>query len=180
MATIWDVAKLAGVSKSTVSRVINNGSCSGKARDSVLSAIKMLNYQPSCFAQNIRTQRSMTIALMIPDASNLFYTEIFKAVEEYAYSQKYMVTLCDTQNSPEFEIEYAEKLLSRKIDGLIYGTYKMNARTQDYFVRLSEKLPVVFIDYAFKRYDNIAMEPGRCFKKIRTSMRSWSQRILWR
>ena len=171
MATIWDVAKLAGVSKSTVSRVINNGSCSTEAREAVLSAIEKLNYQPSCFAQNIRTQKSMTIALMVPDVSNLFYTEIFKSVEEIAYSQKYMVTLCDTQNSPEFELKYAEKLLARKIDGLIYGTYKMNARTQDYFVRLSEELPMVFIDYAFKRYENISIVATEGYHSSRSAVK---------
>ncbi len=157
MSTIWDVAKLAGVSKSTVSRVMNNGSSSTQARDSVMAAVKKLNYQPSYFAKNIRTQKSMTIALMIPDASNLFFTEMFKAVEDVAFKHDYMVTLCDTQNSPEYEINYAEKLLQRRIDGLIYSTYKMNPKTQDYFVNLSETLPIVFLDYAYKRYKNIAV-----------------------
>ncbi len=171
MATIWDVAKLAGVSKSTVSRVINSGSCSQEARDAVLTAAKKLNYQPSCFAQNIRTQRSMTIALMIPDASNLFYTELFKAIQEIAYASRYMVTLCDTQNSPNYEIKYAERFLNRKIDGLIYGTYKMNAKTQDYFVSLSESLPVIFIDYAYKRYDNIAIVATEGFESTRQAVK---------
>ncbi len=171
MATIWDVAKLAGVSKSTVSRVINNGSCSTEAKNAVLAAIKKLNYQPSCFAQNIRTQKSMTIALMIPDASNLFYTELFKAIQEVAYAGQYMVTLCDTQNSPNYEIKYAEKLLSRKIDGLIYGTYKMNAKTQDYFLSLSESLPVIFIDYAYKRYDDIAIVATEGFESTRDAVK---------
>lgn len=171
MATIWDVAKLAGVSKSTVSRVINNGSCSSEAKDAVLAAVKKLNYQPSCFAQNIRTQKSMTIALMIPDASNLFYTEMFKAVEAVAFAQQYMVILCDTQNSPEMEIKYAEKLLARKIDGLIYGTYKMNAKTQDYFTSLSEILPIVFIDYAYKRYENIALVATEGYNSSRNAVK---------
>lgn len=171
MVTIWDVAKLAGVSKSTVSRVINNCSCSPEAREAVLAAVKKLNYQPSYFAKNIRTQKSMTIALMIPDASNLFYTEMFKAIEEEAYAREYMVTLCDTQNSPEFEIKYANKLLARKIDGLIYGTYKMNARTQDYFVTLSETLPIVFLDFAYKRYDNIALVATEGYDSSREAVR---------
>ena len=61
MATIWDVAKLAGVSKSTVSRVMNNGSSSMEARDAVLAAVAELNYQPSCFAKNIRTQKKLNV-----------------------------------------------------------------------------------------------------------------------
>jgi DNA-binding LacI/PurR family transcriptional regulator len=157
MSTIWDVAKLAGVSKSTVSRVMNNGASSEQSRDAVMAAAKKLNYQPSFFAKNIRTQKSMTLALLIPDASNLFYTEIFKAVEGVAFKQDYMVTLCDTQNCPEYEIKYTEKLLQRRIDGLIYATYKMNPKTQNYFVSLSKTLPIVFLDYAFKRYEEISI-----------------------
>ena len=136
MSTIWDVAKLAGVSKSTVSRVTNNKPCSKASKEKVLEAINKLNYKPSVFAKNIRTQKSMTIALMVPDASNFFYTEIFKGIESVAYSQEYMVLLCDTQNNPEHELKYAAKLLDRKIDGLIYSTYKMDLNTQQYFLNL--------------------------------------------
>ncbi len=151
LTTIWDVAKLAGVSKSTVSRVMNNGSASAEARKAVFDAIEQLNYKPSCFAKNIRTQKSMTIAMMIPDASNLFYTEMYKAVEKVIFEQEYMTIICDTQNSSEYEIKYAEKLLDRKIDGLIYCTYKMNETTENYFIQLSKRLPMVFMDFAFAR-----------------------------
>ena len=130
---------------------MNNGSSSDEARKAVLDAIKKLNYQPSCFAKNIRTQKSMTIALMIPDASNFFYTEMFKAVEQVAYEHEYMVILCDTQNSTDAEIEYAEKLQQRRIDGLIYCTYRMDKEAQNYFLSLSRKLPVVFTDNSFHR-----------------------------
>ena len=152
MTTIWDVAKLAGVSKSTVSRVMNNGSASNESRKAVFDAIEQLQYKPSCFAKNIRTQRSMTIAMMIPDASNLFYTEMYKAVEKIIFEQEYMVIICDTQNSTEYEIKYAQKLLDRKIDGLIYCTYKMNETSEKYFINLSKRLPMVFMDFAFAKF----------------------------
>jgi DNA-binding LacI/PurR family transcriptional regulator len=157
MATIWDVAKLAGVSKSTVSRVMNNGSTSPESRKAVLSAVEKLNYHPSYFAKNIRTQKSMTIAFMIPDASNLFYTEMFKAIEKVALKQEYMVTLCDTQNSPKYELKYAEKLIQRKIDGLIYCTYKVDKTSQDYFTNLSKTLPIVFVDNFYRAVENISV-----------------------
>ena len=151
LITIWDVAKLAGVSKSTVSRVMNNGSASEESRKAVYDAIEQLNYKPSCFAKNIRTQKSMTIAMMIPDASNLFYIEMYRAVEKVIFEQEYMTIICDTQNSPEYEIKYTEKLLDRKIDGLIYCTYKMNETTENYFIQLSKILPMVFMDFAFAK-----------------------------
>lgn len=171
MATIWDVAKLAGVSKSTVSRVLNDGGCSPETKEAVLTAVKKLNYQPSSFARNIRTQKSMTIALMVPDASNLFYTEMFKAIDEVAFAQEYMVTLCDTQNNPEYEIKYAEKLLQHRVDGLIYATYKMDAQSQNYFVNLSKELPVVFVDYAFKHYPDISIVATEGLNSSRDAVR---------
>lgn len=171
MATILDVAKLAGVSKSTVSRVMNNGGVSPESKKVVLSAIKKLNYQPSYFAKNIRTQKSMTIAFMIPDASNLFYTEMFKAIEKVALKQDYMVTLCDTQNSPKHEMKYAEKLLQRKIDGLIYGTYKMDSESQKYFIQLSKSLPIVFIDHAFKKFEDISIVTTEGFNSSRKAVK---------
>lgn len=150
---------------------MNNGSSSDEARQAVLDAIKKLNYQPSCFAKNIRTQKSMTIALMIPDASNFFYTEMFKAVEQVAYEREYMVILCDTQNSTESEIEYAEKLLQRRIDGLIYCTYKMDKQAQGYFLSLSRKLPIVFTDNSFRMYEDISLVSTEGYSSSRNATR---------
>lgn len=171
MSNIWDVAKLAGVSKSTVSRVMNSGPSSPETKAAVMEAVRKLNYMPSSFARSIRTQKSMTIAFMVPDASNLFYTELFKAIESVAFEKEYMVILCDTQNNPEYEIKYAEKLIHRKIDGLIYGTYKMNAKTQNYFVTLSKELPIVFIDYAFKKYEDIILVATEGYNSSRDAVK---------
>ena len=78
MTTIFDVAKEAGVSKSTVSRVINGETKVKKeTKDAVEAAIKKLNYSPSYMAQAIRTRRTHTIALVVPEYSNIFYTECF-------------------------------------------------------------------------------------------------------
>gem|GEM_PF-607852 len=174
LVTIWDVAKLAGVSKSTVSRVMNNGPVSDEARKAVYDAIEELNYKPSCFAKNIRTQRSMTIALMIPDASNLFYTEMYKAVEKVIFEQEYMVIICDTQNSTDYEIKYAQKLMDRKIDGLIYCTYKTSERSEKYFINLSKKLPMVFMDFAFSKFikkENISLVATEGVESTRSALK---------
>lgn len=171
MATIWDVARLAGVSKSTVSRVMNNGSSSEASKKAVLDAVKKLNYQPSCFAKNIRTQKSMTIALMIPDSSNLFYTEIFKAVEKVADKHDYMVILCDTQNTTKTEIHYAERLIQRKIDGLIYCTYKMDHESQNYFINLSKTLPIVFADNSFRKFEELSVVATEGFSSSQNAVK---------
>lgn len=171
LITIWDVARLAGVSKSTVSRVMNNGSASIKSRQAVFDAVEKLEYKPSCFAKNIRTQKSMTIAMLIPDASNLFYTEMYKAVEKVIFEQDYMVILCDTQNSSSYEIKYTEKLLDRRIDGLIYCTYKLNERTEKYFLNLSKRLPIVFMDYAFINQKNISLVTTEGYNSTREALK---------
>jgi DNA-binding LacI/PurR family transcriptional regulator len=156
-ANILDVANYAGMSKSTVSRVLNNkGYVAKRTREKIEEAIRALNYSPSAFAQNIRTRKSRTIAMMIPDTSNTFYMEIFKAVEDVALRNDYMVIMCDTRRSFENEKNYADKLLKRNIDGLLYFTQQRAAENQEYFTQLSRQLPLVFMDYAF------AELPGIC------------------
>jgi LacI family transcriptional regulator len=91
MVNILDVAKKAGVSKSTVSRVINDkGYVAQGTREKVERVIELLDYTPSSFAQNIRTRKTRTIALMIPDSLNTFYMEMFKAIEEVTLKNNYI------------------------------------------------------------------------------------------
>ena len=126
MATIFDVAKEAGVSKSTVSRVINNDECVKKeTRDAVNAVIKKLNYSPSFMAQAIRTRKTHTIAFMIPEYSNIYYGEMFRGVEDIALEHGYMVLVCNTERHAMNEVEYAQELLKRNIDGIIYNTYRI-------------------------------------------------------
>lgn len=147
MATIWDVAKLAGVSKSTVSRVINNnGPVKEHTRIAIEEAMKKLNYTPSYFAQGIRTGKTKTIALLVPDFSNVFYNEMFSGIESIALKYGYMVMICNTDKSASREINYTKELIKRNIDGIIYNTYKRNRKNIDYFLNLSERLPIVFMD----------------------------------
>lgn len=166
MADIIDVAKRANVSKSTVSRVLNNNGYVAKStREKIEKAIKELNYCPSPFAQNIRTHKTRTIAMMIPDSSNTFYMEIFKAVERITLKNGYMVILCDTRRSADNEYKYAEKLIQRNVDGLIYFAQQKEEKGRNYFVELSKKFPIVFMDYIFSDTPDIscvAMESREC------------------
>ena len=98
MSTIYDVAKLAGVGKSTVSRVINkNGAIKESTRLKVEAAMKELNYRPSLFAQGIKTGRSKTIALVVPDSTNLFYSMLLSGIEDIARKYGYFVMLCNVE-----------------------------------------------------------------------------------
>lgn len=148
MSTIMDVAKLAGVSRSTVSRVISgNGAVNEKTRAAVERAIEELNYTPSYFAQGIKTGKTKTIAMMVPDYTNVYYGDMFSGVEDIALQHGYMVMICNTDKSSTREMAYTEELLKRKVDGIIYNTYKKNSKNIEYFFKLAKKMPVVFMDH---------------------------------
>jgi LacI family transcriptional regulator len=117
-----DVAALAGVAPSTVSYVINNGprSVSLKAREKVLKAIAKLSYHPSDVARSLRTRRTRTIGLVIPDITNPYYGEMAQAVEEVSFEHDYTVILADSSHLPERELRYAQVLRSKQADGVIF------------------------------------------------------------
>jgi LacI family transcriptional regulator len=117
-----DVASRAGVPPSTVSYVINNGPrpVSAVARERVLEAIAELGYQPSEVARSLRTRRTMTIGLVIPDTANPFYGDVARAVEEVSFEQGYTVVLGHSSHLPERELRYAQVLRSKQVDGVIF------------------------------------------------------------
>jgi LacI family transcriptional regulator len=117
-----DVAALAGVAPSTVSYVINNGprSVSVEAREQVLKAIEKLGYHPSDVARSLRTRRTQTIGLVIPDITNPFYGEMAQAVEEVSFEHGYTVILAHSSHLPERELRYAQVLRSKQVDGAIF------------------------------------------------------------
>lgn len=147
MATIFDVAKEAGVSKSTVSRVINmDKKVKEETRIAVEEAIRKLNYSPSFMAQAIRTRKTHTIALVVPEYSNIFYTEMFRGVEDIALKYGYMVMVCNTERHAMSEIEYTNELLKRNIDGIIYNTYRTDDEMANYLRNVSQQIPIVYMN----------------------------------
>jgi LacI family transcriptional regulator, galactose operon repressor len=117
-----DVAARAGVPPSTVSYVINNGPrpVSHSARERVLKAISELGYHPSEVARSLRTQRTLTIGLVIPDAANPYYGELARAVEEVSFQNGYTVILGHSSHLFERELRYAQVLRSKQVDGAIF------------------------------------------------------------
>ncbi len=117
-----DVAELAGVSASTVSYVVNNGPrpVSAAARARVLEAIAELGYHPSDIARSLRTQRTLTLGLVIPNIANPFYAELARGVEEVGFEQGYTVILCHSGHLLARELRYAQVLRSKGVDGAIF------------------------------------------------------------
>ncbi|REE85336.1 LacI family transcriptional regulator [Paenibacillus taihuensis] len=117
---IVDVARLANVSPTTVSRVLNNNPIvKPKTRDAVLKVIEELKYVPHAAAKNLRQQKTMTIGVIVSDIKVSYNTDIVKGIQTKAYAQKYKVVICDTQNDLDIEREYLRLLMDRSVDGII-------------------------------------------------------------
>jgi len=119
MATIKDVAKEAGLTVTTVSRVLNNrGYISDDARRKVDEAMKKLNYQPNEMARSLR-KRSNIIGVIVPHIRHPYFAEMISNLEHEAYKQGYRILLCNTQDKDEREIEYVDICKSNRVAGII-------------------------------------------------------------
>lgn len=120
MSTIKDVARLAGVSASTVSRTLTNRVYVDEAtRQKVLHAAKELHYRPNLAAKGLREGKSGTLALLVPDINSFFYPQIMKAVEKEAAVKGYTLFLVNTDEDPEREKKAVRTMISRGVDGIL-------------------------------------------------------------
>jgi LacI family transcriptional regulator len=145
MSTISDVAKRAGVSAMTVSRVVNGtGYTSIDTRARVEAAIEELGYVPNALARQLRSKRTKTIALVVSDISNPFFTTIARGVEDYAVGHGFSVMYCNTDESETEEEQYLLMLIERQVDGILL----VPARSSGESFRLlhDHHLPVVVLD----------------------------------
>lgn len=121
MVTIKDVARLAGVSTTTVSHVINDTRhVSDELRTRVLAAMEELNYHPNVLARSLRRGETRTIGLVVPDNSNPFFAEVARIVEDVGFENGYSVILCNSDGSLEKEAAYISVLIAKQVDGVIF------------------------------------------------------------
>lgn len=122
--SIHEVAELAGVSKSTVSRVISDqgGSVSPKSKEAVLAAIKELGYTRNALAAGLRASRTYTVLLVVPDIANPFWSEIARAVQDALEPAGYSVVVGNTDWHEEREVSYLALASTGRFDGLIINT----------------------------------------------------------
>ena len=145
MSTIRDVAQLAGVSTMTVSRVINrSGYTSEAARLRVDRAIAELGYVPNAVARQLRSKRTRTIALVVSDITNPFFTVIARGVEDAAGLHDYAVIFVNTDESQSVEIDYLRVLMARQVDGVLLVPAGNSA--EPFRLLRSQKIPVVVLD----------------------------------
>lgn len=145
MSTIADVAKRAGVSKMTVSRVVNNsGYISQETRERVEQAIDELGYVPNVLARGLRFKKTRTIALVLTDITNPFFTTIARGVEDTASEQGFSVMFCNTDESEDDEAEYLNVLVQKQVDGLLLVPARCSPRSITYL--RDHNVPFVVLD----------------------------------
>jgi len=143
MATIYDVAELAGVSPATVSRVFNGTSVSDEKVAAVRNAAKRLNFTPNRAARTLRRQSSEVIGLIIPDIENPYFTEMARGVEDVASDAGYSVVLCNSDAQVEKESTYLQIAISEHMSGVIIATASEDS---DLDPILATGRPIVAVD----------------------------------
>ena len=148
MATMKDVARLAGVSTSTVSHVINNNRFVSEAiRQKVTFAIEQLNYAPSALARSLKLQRTHTIGMLLTASSNPFYAEVVRGVERSCYERQYSLILCNTEGDKDRMDRSLETLLQKRVDGLLIMCTERRRPSAEILGRYPS-IPSVMMDWA--------------------------------
>lgn len=121
MVTRHDVAQLAGTSDAMVSYVLNGGprKVAPATRDRIVAAIAELGYRPNAVARSLKTSRTMTLGLVVPDNSNPFFAELARAIEDVAFEAGYTMLLGNAMDDDAREATYIRILIDRQVDGVI-------------------------------------------------------------
>jgi LacI family transcriptional regulator len=155
--TISDVARLAGVSSMTVSRVINDSAgVKPDKRRRVEEAIAELGYVPSRLARGLTRQRTGTLAVIVPDVANPFYTLIVRGAEDVARRAGYRVIFCDTHADIVAEQEVIEEMIAHRVEGILIAP--VSDRSRDHLRRLAKfGVPFVLVDRTVPGIDSDAV-----------------------
>jgi LacI family transcriptional regulator len=142
--TIADVARRAGVSKTTVSHVLSgNRPVAGGTRQRVERAVRDLGYRPDGLARGLRIRRSHTVALILPDMTNPFYPVLARGLEDELAGLGYRTFVCNTDAEPSREAEYVLDVFDRRVDGIVLVSFHLGA--QDLAAVLDAGMPVVSV-----------------------------------
>ena len=162
-ATIVDVAKLAGVSVATVSRVVNanypvvsvatvsrvvnaNYPVKEETRQKVKKAIEELDYVPNVQARELNTQRSSTIGVVVPGLYNMFFAQVIDGIEDYVRQDQYSLLLNCAKNDPKQEMRCITALVARNVSGIIVISPNTAHIKEEFYTQLVRRTPLVFIN----------------------------------
>ncbi|MET9018934.1 LacI family DNA-binding transcriptional regulator [Actinopolymorpha sp. NPDC004070] len=144
MATIYDVARRAGVSASTVSRVLNGKqTVDAQLADRVRAAATELDYRPNALARSLRRSQTHLWAVLVSDINNPFFTALVRGVEDVAQQARYSVVLCNSDESPAKEADYIAAILAEQMAGVIVSPTNQPGHLAQL---VSAGVPIVAID----------------------------------
>ncbi|WRS28633.1 LacI family DNA-binding transcriptional regulator [Oscillospiraceae bacterium MB08-C2-2] len=144
MATMKDIAKETGLGLATISKYLNGGHVLDQNKAAIELAIEKLGYTVNEFARGLKTSRSRTVGVVIPELSNVFITSIITIVEEILRRSGYAVIICDCGSDPQREVEAVRFLLGKQVDGII--SMPVSKDGMHLTAAFEKKLPVVLID----------------------------------
>lgn len=168
---IEDVARRAGVSIATVSRVLaDKPHVSSKARKVVLDAVQELGYRPNLAARNLRSRKSNRLGLIISDIQNPFFTALVRAVEDVAFANEYTVILCNTDEDPERESLYVNLMVSEQVAGVILSPAESTIESLHNLA--AAQIPVVLVDRDIPEatVDSVLVESQRSTARLITHL----------
>lgn len=153
--TINDVAKRAGVSKSTVSHVINQTRfVEDSTKERVIQAIDMLGYRPSGIARSLVSRRTKTAGLLISDVSNPYYPDVILGVEEVALTHGYSIFLCNTSYDLDRGMRYIQSLIDKSVDGILFMSSSMSLEMIQEVTK--NQIQAVVLDWGIQQVKDLA------------------------
>jgi DNA-binding LacI/PurR family transcriptional regulator len=142
-----ELAKLAGVSSGTVSNVISGSTnVSERSRQKVLEAIRILNYQPNLIARSLKTNRTHTLGIVVPDITIPFFPKIIRGAESAARERGYFLIVLDSEGSPLREADMIALLRAQRVEGILLVTTGGQEMSSERWASLTSTSPVVCLD----------------------------------
>ncbi|WP_407272264.1 catabolite control protein A [Radiobacillus sp. PE A8.2] len=164
--TIYDVAREANVSMATVSRVVNgNPNVKPATRKKVLNTIERLGYRPNAVARGLASKKTTTVGVIIPDISNIFFSELARGIDDIANMYKYNIILSNSDQNKDRELALINTMLEKQVDGIVFMGGKIteehvhHLKTSPVPVALAatidqtQSVPSVNIDYEQAAYE---------------------------
>ena len=158
--TIYDVAREAGVSMATVSRVVNgNKNVKENTRKKVLEVIDRLDYRPNAVARGLASKKTTTVGIVIPNIANSYFATLAKGIDDIASMYKYNIVLASSDENDDHEVAVINSLFAKQVDGIIFMGHHLTEKIRAEFSRtrtpivlagtvdLENQLPSVNIDY---------------------------------
>ena len=153
-ATIKDIARETGLSLATISKYLNGGNLREKNRAAIEAAIKKLDYHVNEYARGLKSKKSRTVGVVLPEISNLFNMKIVAVFERVLQENGYSVIVTDCQNNLEQEASSVDFLLKKQVDGII--NVPIGSSSRHLRPAVEKKVPILLLDRPLEDLNGVA------------------------